>query len=348
MRIEGISAVFPSRKLTNNDLVELIRVNSEGKFDGDLSSALLIIRRLLAYSGAEQRYWLGHDERPIDLILQAANGALAKASIEADEIELLIFVGVDRGFNEPGNSYFVANALKMVGVHCFDLLDACMSWSRALHIIDSLFRAGAYRSAMIVNGEFNQTHKGGPTYPKTFSLRDPKQIEWTWPGYTVGEAATATVLTNKPNEDWTFSFSSRNDLADLCSIPTEGYEDYCLMSDRIGRNGFGSFTSFGKKMHEAGTLEVRKVFEKLGAPITEIRAIFPHASSKRSWDEAARPLGFEHLLYHIYPKYGNLVSASIPAALARAIEAGAFKRGDKGVGWLGSTGMSFAAYSFVY
>jgi 3-oxoacyl-[acyl-carrier-protein] synthase III len=101
-------------------------------------------------------------------------------------------------------------------------------------------------------------------------------------------------------------------------------------------------------MHNSGTFEVRKIFEQLHMPVNEIRVIFPHTSSSKSWDEAAKPLGVEHLLYHVYPKYGNLVSASVPAAMALALAEGRFSRGDRIVGWVGSAGMSFAAYSFRY
>ena len=53
-------------------------------------------------------------------------------------------------------------------------------------------------------------------------------------------------------------------------------------------------------------------------------------------------------MHHLYPEYGNLVSASIPAGLATAIEGGLVRRGDRLAGWVGSAGMSFCAYDFCY
>ena len=101
-------------------------------------------------------------------------------------------------------------------------------------------------------------------------------------------------------------------------------------------------------MHTKGTPEVINVFKRLAVPKQEVRAIFPHTSSKKAWDMAGRSLGVERLFYHIYPRYGNVVSASVPAGMALAIVEGKIKRGDRIVGWVGSSGMSFAAYSFVY
>jgi hypothetical protein len=53
-------------------------------------------------------------------------------------------------------------------------------------------------------------------------------------------------------------------------------------------------------------------------------------------------------MHHMYPDYGNLVSASVPAGLAVAIADGLVRRGDRLAGGVGSAGMSFAAYTFRY
>jgi 3-oxoacyl-[acyl-carrier-protein] synthase III len=346
MLIESVKAVFPSRKVTNDDVLELVRRHSEATFQGDLAKALDRIESYLRHSGSETRFWLADGERPITLILKAAEDALADAGCRREDIGLLVYVGVDRGFQEPGNSHFVADALGMRGIHCFDLLDGCMSWSRALQLIYALFRAGTYKRAMVVNGEFSQTRKGGIGYPKGYSLQNMDEIEWSWPGATVGEAATATILSHQPDRTWEFCFSCRNDLAALCYIPMEGYEGYCI--GPIEGSGPGRFTSFGKEMHKQGASDGINVLKRLAVPIQEVRQIFPHASSKKAWHDAARSLGVENRLYHIYPRYGNVVSASVPAGMALAIAEGKAKRGDTVIGWVGSSGMSFAAYSFIY
>ena len=45
----------------------------------------------------------------------------------------------------------------------------------------------------------------------------------TFPMYTIGEATTATVLVPSDDE-WTFEFRAKPELADLCTIPIEGFE----------------------------------------------------------------------------------------------------------------------------
>lgn len=347
MRLDSVKVAIPSRRLTNEDIVSLLRQHSEETFDGDIDLTLKKIGRLLKYSGAKERYWLGNGETPIGLITKAVLEALEESDCDKTDIELLIYVGVDRRSLKCASSYIVAKYLGMNRVHCFDISDACMSWSRALRLTYNFFQTGDYKRVMIVNGEFNQ-QEGGPIYPSLFSLCNSEQIEWSFPGYTVGEAATATILSHDSGREWEFHLSSRPDLADLCTVPLPGYERYCLPSDYIGRNGVGRFTSFGGKMHKEGFQEALKVFQQLKVPRKKIKAIFPHSSSKTEWEEGAKILGLEGRMHHIYPDYGNLVSASIPTGMSLAISGGHITRGDRIVGWVGSSGMSFATFSFVY
>ncbi len=199
-------------------------------------------------------------------------------------------------------------------------------------------------------------YPGGPGVPDLFRLRDAGEIDACFPAYTIGEAATATLLVKDPTREWEFHFASRTDLADLCVIPERNYKGYCILGlegrqeisgERIGRNGAGHFTSFGSELSAHGTTAAIDVFRRLTVAQDSIRKIFPHASSKRDWDNGADLLGVKDLLFHIYPDYGNIVSASVPAGIALAKERGAIRPGDRLVAWVGSAGMSFSACTFV-
>jgi 3-oxoacyl-[acyl-carrier-protein] synthase III len=347
MKIEAIKAALPTKKVTNDDILALIEEYSKPTFTGDLKIALSKINYFLRYSGSDTRYWLDKDEKPIDLVARAFQEALAEAKCDKDDIDLLIYTGIGRGFIEPAAAYFVAASLGLQDVECFDILDACMSWSRVMNIVYTLLKAGRYKRALVVNAECNMRFGGG-VLPSVFQLPNMDAIEWSFPAYTLGEAATATIVSCDPDREWEFHIKSRPDLADLCNVPLDGYEGYCQPSDRIGLNGINKFTSFGVELHANSYQESTKIFNCLKAPIDEIRAVFTHASSKREWDKVGEALNIKHLIWHIYPTYGNLVSASIPTGIASAIAAEKIKRGDRIAGLLGSAGMSFAAYSFIY
>lgn len=347
MKINSVSAVFPSRVVSVDDTIDLIRFHSHAGFSGQLDLALRQVSKLLVWSGAHTRRWLGEGETPIGLIKQAADTALIKADLDKQDVELVIYVGAGRGFLEPGNSYFVADALGLTRVDCFDVLDACMSYVRALYIADSFFKAGRYKTIMIVNGEF--TNKpGGHLFPGNYALESMEQLEWTFPTYTVGDAACVTLLSADEERPWEWHFTSRTDLSDLCTAPAYSFEGYALPKERVAKNGAGRFCSFGKDMHEFGFSECVDIFRKLEVDPASIVRVFPHASSKKMWADGALELGISEKMVYVYPEYGNLVSASVPAGIALAEQAGDIQRGERLAGWVGSAGMSFSSFSFEF
>lgn len=347
MRIESVQVAFPSRVVSNEEILSLVRQHSQDIFDGDLELTLARIAKALQASGANRRRWLAPGETPLACIESAVKKALDEAGIGKQDVDLLIYVGIGKGFVEPGQSYMVAHALGMDRVECFDIIDACMSWTRAMQISESLLLTKRHRRILIVNGEIN-TYEGGPLYPCNYRLRNANELEWTFPSYTIGSAATATLVTSDPEQPWTWSFSSRPDLADLCTVPTPGFERFSNGAPKIGKNGIYRFASYGKELHvhahQPVVQAMRAVLEKTG----EVVRVFTHTSSFKEWDVFARDLGIQDKIHHLYPEYGNIVSASIPAGIALAVEAGLVSRGDRIAGWVGSAGMSFAAYTFRY
>lgn len=345
MIIKGISASLPSRIVTNGDMVEMIRDQST-KFDGDLEQTLETVKKLLDKSGLQERRWCDRHELPIDHVAMATEKALSASYLQKSHIELLIYVGIGRGFLEPGNSHMIANALGFDKAQCFDIVDACMSWVRAMQLVDTLFKSGGYRNALIINAEFN-AHSGGPLYPHNLNLTQREQLAHTFPSFTIGEAATATLLIPNEPENFDFYFSTRPDLSDLCTIPLKNYEGFCHPTDKIGKNGIMQFTSYGLDLHNHAHHEAVGVFKKMSAK-NHIDKVFVHASSKKEWDKFGSHVGLVDKIHHVYPKTGNVVSASIPVAIDNAIESGELKRDEHAVFWVGSAGMSFSATKFRF
>ncbi|MFC4857918.1 3-oxoacyl-[acyl-carrier-protein] synthase III C-terminal domain-containing protein [Actinophytocola glycyrrhizae] len=341
-----MGTALPSRTVTNDDILAEITAHSADGFDGDLGQAVRKIGNYLRYTGSDERRWRADEERPIDLLRDAANTALAQAELAPGQIDVLVYTGIGRGFIEPGGAYHSAAALGLGNAHCFDILDACMSWTRAVQVVEALFACGQYRTAMIVNAEFS-LGSGGAVFPHLYRLGSIADLESVFPAYTLGEAATATVLTAEDNEPWEFRFISRPDLAPLCNVPLEGYEGYSDPSGKLAANGVGRFTSYGFELHREGAAHAMAVFERLGVRPDTVAALFTHASGKNYWQGMADKVGLGGIVEHVYHKTGNVVSASVPVAMSEAIAAGRLRRGERGVGWLGSAGMSFCAFTFV-
>lgn len=346
MIIKGIAASLPSRQVSNEEVIDLIRHHSKAIFEGDLEHQLKIVLHLLKRTGLEERRWCNRHESPIDHVAMAVRKAFEQTYLRKEHIELLVYVGVGRGFLEPGNSHMIANALGFHHAQCFDIVDACMSWVRALELVDGLFKTGRYRNALVINAEFN-TYKNGPLYPDNFALHNSEQITYTFPTFTIGEAATATLLTDDEPDNFKFHFTARPDLSELCTIPLHGYQRFCHPTDKIGKNGVLRFTSFGEALHKEGYNEITDIIKRTSKN-TKSNTVFVHASSKKEWDTFGSVAGVQDMIHHVYPKTGNLVSASVPTAMHDAIEKGALKRGDKVTLWVGSAGMSFNTTHLTY
>ena len=346
MIIENVAASFPTRKIGNEEVVDLIRFHSRS-FEGDLPKMLRAVKTLLDRSGLLTRHWQAKNERPIDHLSHAVASALQGTQLQASDIELFIYVGIGGGFREPANSYMAAKSIGLVRAECFDVIDACMSWTRAVSLVDSLFKTGRYRNALVVNAEFNMT-TGGPLFPENFSLRSLDQLEYAMPSYTIGEAATATLLLPDRLDNFRIAFHSRPALADLCTIPGNGFEGFCEPADAIGKMGVGQFTAMGAQLHHHLEQELPHLLSQMGSARDDADIVFTHTSSSTEWHKAGVRHGFSEKLYHLYPDTGNVVSASIPASLAMAKRDGRLQPGHQVMFLMGSAGMSFAACSFAH
>jgi len=346
MRIESVGVRVPSRKVTNEDILKWLEEHSNGVSPILLKTYQRVVKGLFNAAGSRVRYIrdVAKNEKAAPFILGAISDALTKANLTKDDIDLLIYCGVGKGFLEPANAYFYAQNFDM-HCSCFDIVDACMSWIRALEISYEFFKSGRYKRILVVNGEFNSHHG----YPDNFRVRDLRQVEYTFPTYTIGEAASATILS--PSEDkWEFAFKSMPQLADLCTIPLDGYDDFVEPSKRVGRNGLNNFVSYGREMFDAARRYLTPVIKELVGDLNAPDIYFPHAASDSAYLAGSRDMSLpvDKMFAEVFPAYGNLVSASIPMGIHMALEGGRLKRGNKVVFCPASAGMVYGAVSFAY
>jgi acyl-CoA:acyl-CoA alkyltransferase len=344
--IKSIAASLGSRRVSNNEVLEIIKERSTN-YEGNLNTAIRFISSLLHKSGLVERRWCDKNETPMDHLAIVTKKILSESNLKPNEIDLLIYVGIGRGFLEPGNSHMVAKAFGFNAAQCFDVVDACMSWIRALHIVDNMFKSGVYRNAVVINAEFNML-ENGPLFPKNFSLSNKQQIYYTFPSFSIGEAATATLLSPEEPDNFDFHFLTKPIFSDLCTVPLVGFKKYCEPNDFIGANGPGQFTSFGIELHKAGWDPSIEIYKRMIAKNPEPKQIFVHASSKKEWNDVGKVIGINEKIHHIYPETGNLVSASVPTAIVNAVDNNIIQKGDQIALWIGSAGLSVNATNLVF
>ena len=110
MRIASVALKHPSLKVANDSILEMLDTCSNGVNPRILSKYKRLVTSLLNKTGSVTRYIrdskLG--ERASTLVNEAMLDAIQQANLRPDDIDLLIYGGVGKGFLEPANAYFYA------------------------------------------------------------------------------------------------------------------------------------------------------------------------------------------------------------------------------------------------
>lgn len=343
MRIIGLGAKVPSTVQTNEDRLEMLMAANAHKDEKFLRRARRTARALLVLSGGRERRILGDGESAYDIGIEAANQAFEMAGIDRSSIELIISASVSRPYMEPSNGYVWGEALGIDHAHAFDMSDACMSWFRAMYVAQGLLQAGQYKRILIMTVEANaQFHN--------LSLEQISDLEYTIPQLTIGEAATATIVDGE-GDPWPFWFMSSGGGNDLCKFPLPGsekwraadkppltpYRFYCHagpMNAYTLANFKGKFETFLNRLRH----EEKRQFDHA----------FTHASELTSWQRWSEEYKFVDQFYSIYPRYGNVVAASVPLAMHEKMVEGKLQKGDGVFTYIASSGMSVGCSHFHF
>lgn len=343
MRIASVAAAFPSRVVLNSEVIEAIR-----KMSPDLQEkerVLSLIESLLERTGAQQRRWLGEGETAEAVTLRACHRALEALPPSQRDVSRILYTGVYPFMDEPNSSSLFAAKLGFHRAEAIDVKAACAGTIKALSFANDGYIAGRKGRTLLVTGEFSMTPGYGVI--EQFALTSADELKRRLPSFTLGEGAAAMVV-EAEGEPWRFTNTTRNDLHDLCTKTTPWSRDFAWESSRVGLDGPGLFTSFGSELHTYGYPLVEKELEASGCTPRDADAFFTHCSSRHDWWTFAQRKGFMKQFVDIYARYGNVVSAGVPAAMALAQEQNKLRRGDRVLVLMASAGMTFDSVRFTF
>ncbi len=345
MKILNISYAIPSLKVSNQDVVREVLERSRKHLSfADLKKLERRIKKFFRMSGSETRYHRNAGERAWNFALSAGKKALAAAGVDPEDIDLLIYAGVGRGWIEPATANLFQHELGLAKATCFDVMDACASWIRSLSIAQSFLDQAAYRMVMILNCEFSFRE-----YAR-MEIKDLDCLQNSFSAYTIGEAATATILTNDGDQgNCRFSFRTWGEKHGLCKIPLPNAADFTPENGHRAATPLAFFTSPA----ELFTFTINKLIGHFRetAPIAEKDhdLIIGHAVSGFATDRVVRKLGLDpDRVFETHPRFGNTVSASLPLGLAVAEKEGRLKRGMQVLLLMGSAGVTTGLGSLEY
>jgi 3-oxoacyl-[acyl-carrier-protein] synthase-3 len=295
--IAGVGSHLPSRLVTNDDLAQTV----------DTSDAWIQER-----TGIKQRYLAGPGENCTTMATAAAREALAHAGATAADVDCIILATSTPDQAFPATALRVQAALGVTQGFGFDLSAACSGFVYGLSVADSMIRAGGVRGALVIGSE---------VYSRI--------LNWADRGTCVlfGDGAGAVFLRADTSEQTRGILSThlhaQGALGDML------YVDGAVgQPDRPGHlmmNGREVFRHAVVKL--AGAVD--EALAANGLTHADVDWLVPHQANRRIIDAMGKKLNLSgDRVVMTVDRHANTSAASIPLALAEAVNDGRIKQGD--------------------
>lgn len=345
MYLSGVACALPSERIFNQEVLELIAYYSRGVYAGDLRALIAGIDAKLRRAGIASRYWRSAKQRPFALLREACESALKQSGIAGREVDFVIYVGVDRGFAEPANASFVAKELGMNRAKTFDISDACLGWATGAEIAQALFASAPGAVALIASAEFPM-RRGGSVLPQCFAIASDHELEWKFPAFTLGEAATASVLTGE-GPQWRYVHESHNELADLCTVGLGPASDYAGPSLRLDPHGTRGFRAYGTELAKHTIGPAVRVLRELLGQMGTARVVFPHSVMGSIVADVAARVRPDLTVFSTFAEQGNIATSSLPSCVYHARQQQVVKGDEAAIGWIAASGLKVSAVEII-
>lgn len=345
MRLSGVACALPTERVSNEQVLDLVAHYSRGVYREQIADLMASLDSKLTRAGIVNRYWRAPGERPAALLRQASEDALRLSGIRSSDVDLVIYVGVDRGFAEPANACFLARDLGMRHVRTFDIVDACLGWVTATEVVQDLFAAGRAGCALIASAEFPM-RSDGVVIPDCFRIRSDAELDWKFPAFTLGEGASASILLNESGS-WRYVHESDNDLADLCTVPLAPSTDYAEPTPRLAPPESRAFRAYGNDLGRQIVWPAVRVLREVVRHTGADRIVFPHSVIGAYIEQVIARVNPRLRVFSTFAEMGNLATSSLPSCIQRAREQGLLNANDVPIGWAAASGLKVSAFEMI-
>jgi 3-oxoacyl-[acyl-carrier-protein] synthase III len=323
-KIAGIGKYVPENIVTNNDLTEYIETSDEW-----IQERTGIKERRYAHRTQETTTTMG---------IKAAEIALQRAGITAQDVDFIIFATLSPDYYFPGCGVLLQREMKMKEIGALDIRNQCSGFVYAISVADQFIKTGMYKNILIVASEKHSFGLDFTTRGRNISV-------------IFGDGAGAVVL--QPTEKkgiLSTHLHSDGESAELLAMFNPGThanhwvkEPVADFDEALRGEMFMSHTML-EKAQNFPTMDGPAVFkkaviklpetimeslEKNNLTIADIDILIPHQANLRIAQFVQQKLKLsDKQVFNNIDKYGNTTAASIPIALCEAWEAGKIKEGD--------------------
>lgn len=301
--IIGTGKYVPERILSNHDLEQMVETNDEW---------------IVTRTGIRERRIAAPEQATSDLAYEASVRALAAAGLTAEDIDLIIVATITPDMLFPSTACLLQEKLGAKRAAAFDLSAACSGFIYSLATASSMIRSGLYKHVLVV---------GADTLSRITDYTDRNTC------ILFGDGAGAAVLGPVPEGRGFLSFELGADGSGgpLLNIAGGGSrkpataETVESKAHYIYMAGNEVFKFAVRIMGSAAEEALRKA----GKTKEDIDLLVPHQANSRIIQASLNRLELteDKSMINI-DKYGNMSAASIPVALAEAVEQNRIQEGD--------------------
>ncbi|MFN2134383.1 MAG: beta-ketoacyl-ACP synthase III [Candidatus Promineifilaceae bacterium] len=299
--IVGWGQFLPARVLTNEDIAQMVDTSDEW---------------IYSRTGIRQRHIADELETTATMAFEAAARALAVADLPPSQLELVIVATATPEYIFPSTASRVQDYLGASRAGAFDLSAACSGFVYALNMASQAIATGSVRNAVVIGSE-------------TLS----RVVDWTDRGTCIlfGDGAGAVVLkgSDVPGGLLAATMHSDGSGGDLLRLPAVYHNPVPTLGPEYLGNGHKDNTiamhgrqifRFASEVVQSSILEVTK---RAGISLEEVDLIIPHQANARIIEHVAKKLKLPPDKFYSNVEWaGNTSAASIPIALAAAVEEG--------------------------
>jgi 3-oxoacyl-[acyl-carrier-protein] synthase III len=318
--LESIAVSLPAEVWTSAQIEERLRPLYE--------RLRLPFGRLELMTGIRERRMWPDGTRPSDASAAAGRAVLGATGLRREDIGLFIHAAVSRDMLEPASASFAHRKIGLPeAAQIFDVSNACLGFLNSVVIAASMIESGQIRAALIAAGE-----NGRPLVEETLRTllsgsHDRNSIKPFFANLTIGCGAVAAVVCHA---DLARGRGHRL-LGGVCRSATEHSE---LCQGDTASQGALAMQTDSERLLEAGVGLARETWDEFAAATgwttsSVDRAICHQVGSahrRRLFETVGLDLAKD---FSTFETLGNMGSASLPATLAAAAEAGAVRGGDR-------------------
>ncbi len=318
--ITSLGTYVPERVVTNADLEKIVDTSDEW---------------IRTRTGIRERRYSAPGTPTSELALRAARQALERRGVLASELDLIVVGTVTPDMLFPATACVLQDKLKATKAWGFDMSAACSGFTYALTTGAQFVASGAHKKVLVI---------GADVMTAILDFKDRTTC------VLFGDGAGAVLL--EPGDEGTgiLDFSNEVDGSGGCylymlgggSLHPTSHETVDKGMHYIQQDGGHVFKYAVRRMAESP----RQLLERNGLTTDQLDLFVAHQANERIIEAARERLGLpqEKVVKNI-ARYGNTTAATIPLALATALDEGKLEPGH--LVMLSSVGAGFTVGSVL-